>query len=88
MAYTSFLIDLKEKGIKVNLQIWDTSGQEVYRELVSLFYRDAHSAIIVFDLSDIESINGVEFWINKLLEKVDPDEIIIKIIGNKSDSLD
>jgi GTPase SAR1 family protein len=55
---------------------------------VSLFYRDAHSAIIVFDLSDIESINGVEFWINKLLEKVDPDEIIIKIIGNKSDSLD
>ncbi len=40
---------------------------------MSLFYRDAHAAIIIFDLSDIDSISGIEFWVNKLVEKIDPD---------------
>lgn len=54
---------------------------------MSLFYRDADAAIVIFDYSDIKSLNGVEYWINWLKDKVDPEDLIIKVIGNKTDFL-
>lgn len=48
----------------VNLQLWDTSGQDVYRDLISLYYRDANAAILVFDYSNQESVSGLKYWID------------------------
>jgi small GTP-binding protein len=31
---------------EVNLEIWDTAGQENYRSLMSLYYRSAHIAML------------------------------------------
>ena len=42
------IINLENKLIK--LQIWDTCGQEVYRSLISSFYRNSSLAMMVYSI--------------------------------------
>ena len=44
--FFSFNVRLGDKVIR--LQIWDTGGQEVYKSLVSSFYRNSSLAIVVY----------------------------------------
>lgn len=74
---------IESNSISIDLNIWDTAGQEVYRTLAPMYYRDAKMALIVFDLTDENSFNQLNEWITDVREKT-PD-IIITIIGNKSD---
>ena len=46
--YFSFNIRINNEIIK--LQIWDTCGQEIYRSLITNFYRNASLAIIVYSI--------------------------------------
>lgn len=46
--YCMFNIKINDKIIK--LQIWDTCGQEVYRSLISNFYRNSSLAMIVYSI--------------------------------------
>ena len=48
--FFSFNIKIKDKIIK--LQIWDTCGQEIYRSLVSNFYRNSSLAVIVYAINE------------------------------------
>ena len=41
----------KDSNIKIKLQLWDTAGQEVYRALNRLYFRDTIVTLLVFDLS-------------------------------------
>jgi GTPase SAR1 family protein len=48
------------------------------------FYRNAHAAVLVYDVTCLESFEKVQYWIDELKSKVDSD--IIKIlVGNKVD---
>jgi GTPase SAR1 family protein len=49
-----------------------------------LYYREAHGALILFDLTSRESFEAVQFWMNKL-EKMSSDNISKILVGNKSD---
>ena len=69
---------------QLELLIWDTAGQEVYRGLAPMYYRSALIAIIVFDVTKSESYNSVGYWINELQTNVE-DSIIIMVCGNKTD---
>ena len=76
--------NLEFDGLTIQLMIWDTAGQEVFRSLVEQYLRDASLALIVFSLSDRKSFECArDYWINYLLEK-SPDTIMI-IVGNKLD---
>ena len=46
--FFSFNIQLNNEVIK--LQIWDTCGQEIYKSLISNFYRNCSLAIIVYSI--------------------------------------
>lgn len=44
---------VKEKGdVKLVLNIMDTVGQERYKSLGTLFYRQAYGALLIFDLAN------------------------------------
>ena len=43
-------IRLNDKVVK--MQIWDTCGQEIYRSLISNFYRNSSLAIIVYSIME------------------------------------
>jgi len=76
------IIDI-DLDTKVKMNIWDTVGQEKFRNLTKQYYRNCQGAIIVFDLTRKDSFDGVQKWIDDL-EDYDAN-IPILIVGNKSD---
>mmetsp|Transcript_883 Transcript_883/g.2389 ORF Transcript_883/g.2389 Transcript_883/m.2389 type:complete len:204 (-) Transcript_883:132-743(-) len=66
------------------LSIWDTAGQERFHALGPIYYRDANGALLVYDITDLESFAKVRKWV-KELRKIVGNDIIIAIAGNKCD---
>jgi len=71
-------------GVPHKLHIWDTGGQERFRAMAPLYYRDAAGAIVVFDCTDTESFASVSFWLEELASK-GPPNIVILVVANKCD---
>ena len=65
-------------------QIWDTAGQERYRAITSSYYKGAHGAFVVYDITLKESFEAVDRLINDLRNNTD-ERLEIILIGNKSD---
>ena len=76
--------EINVDGNQLELLIWDTAGQEVYRGLAPMYYRSALIAIIVFDVTRSQSYESVSYWIKELKTNVDTN-IIILVCGNKTD---
>ncbi|CAD0200532.1 unnamed protein product [Chrysodeixis includens] len=72
-------------GVKVKLGIWDTAGQERYRTLTSSFYRDAHGAILVYDVSEPKSLAKLAEWAEELQVYSTKKNIVCLVVGNKID---
>lgn len=82
-------VDFRIKTISMNnkvlkLQMWDTAGQDRYRNLVSSYYRGARGLIIVYDITNKASFENVPKWIEECNLRVDI-AIPKVLIGNKSD---
>ena len=80
--FLSFNIRIKDKIVK--LQIWDTCGQEVYRSLISSFYRNSSLAIIVYAIDNQESFDNLDSWLDEIKSQTHP-YLKIFLIGNKVD---
>ncbi|EAY12613.1 small GTP-binding protein, putative [Trichomonas vaginalis G3] len=79
-----FTKEITMSGRPLELLIWDTAGQEVYRGLAPMYYRSAKIAIIVFDITSAKSFESVSYWIKELTENVDGNLTIV-VCGNKTD---
>ena len=80
--FLSFSTNIENKIIR--LQIWDTCGQEVYRSLITNFYRNASLAFMVYAINSKESFLNINKWLKEVKINSNPDIKII-LIGNKSD---
>ena len=80
--FMTFNLKINDKIIK--LQIWDTCGQEIYKSLISNFYRNSSLAVLVYSIDSKESFNHVENWLNDLRSQANEDVRVI-LIGNKAD---
>ena len=68
----------------IKLQIWDTCGQEVYKSLISNFYRNCSLALIVYAINNRNSYEHAENWLNDLKNQSNPN-VRVFLIGNKCD---
>ena len=84
VGFEFFTFNLKLNNKIIKLQIWDTCGQELYRSLITNFYRNSSLAIIVYAVNSQESFNDVEMWLRELRTHSGPDIKVI-LIGNKID---
>ena len=74
---------------KINIQLWDTAGTEMFQSLSSSYYRNSYGALVVFDVLDRKSFESLNTWINYYREHRDQKyEELIYLIGNKIDSKD
>ena len=80
--FLTFNMKVNDKVVK--LQIWDTCGQEIYKSLISNFYRNSSLAVLVYAIDNKESFNHVENWLNDLKSQANPD-VRIFLVGNKAD---
>ncbi|KFP87272.1 Ras-related protein Rab-19, partial [Acanthisitta chloris] len=71
----------------LQIQVWDTAGQERFRTITQSYYRSAHGAIIAYDLTRRSTFESIPHWIHEI-EKYGAANLVIMLIGNKSDSLD
>lgn len=75
------------EGKTVKLQIWDTAGQERFRTITSSYYRGSHGIIIVYDITDQESFNGVKMWLQEI-DRYATSTVLKLLVGNKCDLTD
>ena len=68
----------------LKLQIWDTCGQEVYKSLISNFYRNSSLALILYAINNRDSFLHAETWLNDLKNQANPN-VKVFLVGNKSD---
>eukprot|EP01091_Cochliopodium_minus_P001862 TRINITY_DN11828_c0_g1_i1.p1 TRINITY_DN11828_c0_g1~~TRINITY_DN11828_c0_g1_i1.p1 ORF type:complete len:206 (+),score=47.04 TRINITY_DN11828_c0_g1_i1:89-706(+) len=71
---------------KVILQIWDTAGQEKFKALTPMYYRNCSAALVVYDITKPESLEQAKYWVKELKSNENP--FVIVLVGNKSDKLD
>lgn len=67
----------------IKFEIWDTAGQERYNALAPMYYRGANVAIVVYDVTNPDTLSKAKNWVNELKIKVD--NIYIVLVGNKCD---
>jgi len=59
-------------GKQVNMQMWDTAGQEKHASIGFAFYRGSNTCILTFDVCSEESFNRLDFWKKNFLDKASP----------------
>ncbi|OHT09342.1 Ras family protein [Tritrichomonas foetus] len=69
---------------KVKLQIWDTAGQERFRSISKSYFRNAVGAILVYDLTNLDSFDQLTDWLSDLHALCAANAYIL-LVGNKSD---
>ena len=88
-ASVSYINSFIEKDFTINkkkyiLQLWDTIGQEKYRPLTKIFFKDSKIVIFVYDKSCQKSYEELKYWTEQATEILG-DDIIKAIVGNKAD---
>ncbi|KWU44330.1 ras-domain-containing protein [Rhodotorula sp. JG-1b] len=71
-------------GNFIKFEIWDTAGQERYKSLAPMYYRSAHAAVVVYDITSAPSLVKARSWIAELQRQADPG-IVVMLVGNKLD---
>ena len=64
--------------------LWDTAGQEAYRGITQLFFRDSKIIILVYDICSSSSLKDLNEWY-EICEDTINNEHIYGIAGNKKD---
>ena len=75
----NFIYNNKEYQI----QLFDTAGQERFKSITEAYYRMGDAFFFIFDLANLDSLNSLNDWINKVKEVIGNPLYII--IGNKDD---
>uniref|UniRef100_A0A4W3JJN9 RAB6A, member RAS oncogene family n=1 Tax=Callorhinchus milii TaxID=7868 RepID=A0A4W3JJN9_CALMI len=71
----------------VRLQLWDTAGQERFRSLIPSYIRDSAAAVVVYDITNVNSFQQTTKWIDDVRTERGSD-VIIMLVGNKTDLAD
>ena len=85
-------VEFGAKNLQVNgrvyrIQIWDTAGQENFRSIARAYYKNSVCACIVYDITNRNSFNSIQSWIDDCAKQT-PKSILYILIGNKNDLKD
>ena len=88
--FSTIGIDYKTKYMKmddssVKVLIWDTAGQEKFRNIAKQYYKGANGVLLIYDICSRKTFERVEFWLKELKENNRIDELFICLVGNKND---
>ena len=84
VGFEFFTFNIRMNGKVLKLQIWDTCGQELYRSLITNFYRNSSLAIMVYSIISKDSFDNIDIWLKELRTHSNPDAKVF-LIGNKID---
>lgn len=75
--------------------MWDTAGQEKYKSIAPIYYRgnlrfdnaDSQVALCVYDIANRASFDVMKNWVEELKSQ-GPKDLLLSIVGNKTDLID
>jgi small GTP-binding protein len=82
--YRMKVIMCKENQVK--LKIFDTAGQEKFRNITKQFYKNADGIMLVYDVTSRDSFENIGYWMRQIQMFTQKENISTILIGNKSDS--
>ena len=70
-TFSTKIIEIKEYNKKIKFELWDTAGQEKYKSLAKIFYRNADVCVFVYDITNKNSFNEIKnFWIKDVKDNI------------------
>ena len=82
-SYSNKIVE--KNGEKLQLDIWDTAGQEKFRSLGKSFYRDAFIILMVYDITRQETFDNLKkIWYPEITQN-GVEKPLLAVVGNKSD---
>lgn len=81
-AFFTQILSLPEATVKFD--IWDTAGQERYHSLAPMYYRGAGAAIVVYDITNMDTFVRAKKWVEELQRKASPN-LVMALVANKCD---
>ena len=99
--FTTKTVFLQDEKQSIKFEIWDTAGQEKYRALAKVFYKNAAVCILVYDITRRASFEELKkYWITELKANAAPScskliyliklfliffYLVLALAGNKND---
>ena len=82
MDFQDKIIGIENK--KVRLQVWDSAGQERFRNITKSYFQSSDGLLVVYDIADKESFEKISFWMNSI-KNYAPENVKLILVGNKCD---
>ena len=83
--FISKTVDFPDINQSIKFDIWDTVGQEKYRSLAKIFYKDAKVIVFVYDITTEFSFEGIKkYWYDETKANTDGNPILA-VVANKID---
>ena len=83
--YVSKTIDYLDTKKAIKFDIWDTVGQERFRSIAKIFYKDARVILFVYDITSKKTFDAlINFWYEELRNNL-TENPIYAVVGNKND---
>jgi small GTP-binding protein len=72
---------------RIQLQLWDTAGQELFRAVTRGYYRGSAGALVLFDVTSRDTFDNIGHWMQDIKD-VARSDVVTLLIGNKADLAD
>ena len=83
--FISKTVEFQDLGKAIKFDIWDTVGQEKYRSLAEIFYRDAKVIVFVYDITTAYSFEELKkYWYEETKTKSTGNPLLA-VVANKID---
>ena len=78
--------DSPSRVLQHRMNVWDTCGQERFRAIASVYYKDANVVIFVIEADNVRSLRQVESYLEEVRENISTKEFFVLCV-NKIDML-
>ena len=83
--FTSKIVNISDTNKAIRYDLWDTAGQEKYRSLAKIFYKDAKIIMFVYEITNKKSFENLQsYWYKEVSANCLPNAIFA-LVGNKND---
>ena len=83
--FVSKTLNFADEKKQIKFDIWDTVGQERFRSIAKIFYKDAKVIILVYDITSKKTFDALNnFWYGELRNNCN-EKLIYAVVGNKND---
>lgn len=72
-------------GQRISVNVWDTSGQEIYAKINNIFFKGAEIAILVYDITRVDSFEKMKTDWYQQVKDVCEEDIVLGVAGSKCD---